>query len=397
MRRIVFAMVVLGVMLSGTAHVQARRPCFIVATQRLSLREEAKAAKMVIYGTLANPRLPEREGSGEGTTDLHVQTILKGSPEIKCRSVFEVLRYVPVENPRKPRAYLIFFDVFKGNPDPYRGVAVKSAAVVDYLKGAMALDPKNSSALLSYFFRHLDHADTEIADDAWLEFARFGSQYAPSWAKNLPADKIARWLEQPNLPAARVHLYALLLGDCGTDRHADLLRRLLDQARKQSEREEDKGLGGLFLGYTLLRPKEGWACFRDILGDARSPFRLRLQALDALRFLEVTRPGTVSKENLVGGIQLLLPQKDIADLAVEELRRWQRWELAEQVLSYYGKDSHSAPCIRRAILRYALSFPEGPKVKAFLAERRKTEPDLVEGVEEEIAAEKANQPDLPHP
>ncbi len=148
-------------------------------------------------------------------------------------------------------------------------------------------------------------------------------------------------------------------------------------------------------GYTILRPKEGWACCRDILGDARAPHPLRFQALLALRGLDGKRSGVVSKEELVGGVLLLLNQKDMADLAIDELRWWKRWETAEQVLSLQGKDSHAAPPIRRAIVRYALSCTDGPKVETFLAERRKAEPKLVKEVEEELARDKANRSDSP--
>jgi hypothetical protein len=391
MRRIVLALAVLGVMLSGKAHTQACGP-FLGLEASPTLREQAAAARLVLYGTLANPRPRGGADSTEGTTDLRVLAVLKGSPDLKGRKVVELPRHIPVADPQNPPAFLIFLDLVKGKADPRGGVQVKSAAMVDYLKGAMALDPKKSSAFLSYFFRHLDHADREIADDALLEFARIDYRDVPSWAKGLPADKIAGWLEQPNLLPARVRLYAPLLGDCGGDRHAALLRRMLDQARKQ---EGDRGVDGLFLGYTILRPREGWAYLQTILGDPESPFHFRFQGLRATRFLWGARQGVVSKEKLVGGILLLVGQGDIADLAVEELRQWKQWEPAEQVLSYYGKASHAVPIIRRAIIRYALCCPDRPTVRMFLAERRRDAPEMVQETEETLALEGTGRPDSP--
>ena len=40
-------------------------------------------------------------------------------------------------------------------------------------------------------------------------------------AKHLPADKIAKWLQDPNTPAFRYGLYASMLGHCGTEKHGD--------------------------------------------------------------------------------------------------------------------------------------------------------------------------------
>ena len=47
---------------------------------------------------------------------------------------------------------------------------------------------------------------------------------------------------------------------------------------------------------------------------------------------------------------MLLKQKDIADLAIEDLRKWERWDIADQVLDLYAQASHDVPIIRPPIL-----------------------------------------------
>ena len=39
----------------------------------------------------------------------------------------------------------------------------------------------------------------------------------------------------------------------------------------------------------------------------------------------------------------ILPQEDIADLAVGDLRHWKIWDLTTQVVALYGQKSHDAP------------------------------------------------------
>ena len=46
---------------------------------------------------------------------------------------------------------------------PVRRTFLKSSAAVDYVKGALALDPKDSTRLLLYYFNYLEHSDKEIA------------------------------------------------------------------------------------------------------------------------------------------------------------------------------------------------------------------------------------------
>jgi hypothetical protein len=369
-------------MVSSKAQSQACGP-FLGLTASPTLRQETATAKVVLYGTVANPRYRGGPDSEEAITDLHILTVLKGSRAFEAGKVIELPRYIPVPDPSHPPAVLLFFDLVAGKPDPYRGVLVKSAAAVDYVKGATALDPKKSSEFLSYFFRHLEHPDPTIADDALLEFAKIDYRDVPRWARGLPADKLARWLEQPKLAAARVRLYAPLLGDCGSATHGALLCRLLDRARNAGEAQ---AIDGLLLGYAVLRPKEGWAYLKDILAKTNLPFQDRFGALRALRFLWGARPGLVSTDELVSGVLLLLGQPDIADLAVDDLRRWKRWDAADQVLGLYGKDSHACPVIRRAIIRYALHCPTRA-AKAFVADRRKDDAELVKNLEDLMASE----------
>jgi hypothetical protein len=72
-------------------------------------------------------------------------------------------------------------------------------------------------------------------------------------------------------------------------------------------------------------------------------------------------------------------------MAVEDLRRWQVWDLTSDVLTLYGKKGFDAPIVRQAILRYALSCPStDTAASAFVAERRKEDPNLVKDAEDAL-------------
>jgi hypothetical protein len=116
---------------------------------------------------------------------------------------------------------------------------------------------------------------------------------------------------------------------------------------------------------------------------------LRYAALRAARFFHDFRPDVVPANQVTAAVVTLLDQKDIADLAIEDLRKWSCWDVADRVLGLYGKESHSAPIIRRAIVRYALSCPpaKSPKSAEFVAARKKEDPKWVEEVEELLRLE----------
>ena len=108
---------------------------------------------------------------------------------------------------------------------------------------------------------------------------------------------------------------------------------------------------------------------------------IRYAALRATRFFWDSRPDVVDKKQVVDAACLLLDQGDITDLAIEDLRKWGRWEVAGRVLTLYGQKSHDIPIVRRAILRFALSCPE-PKAAAFVEDLRKKDPEMVKDAEE---------------
>jgi hypothetical protein len=110
-----------------------------------------------------------------------------------------------------------------------------------------------------------------------------------------------------------------------------------------------------------------------------------MAVLGTLRFYHGWKP-TESRQPVLRCFAELLGQGDMADLAIEDLRRWQLWDLTGEVLAQFGKASHSAPIMRRAIVRYALSCPN-PEAKDFVAGLRTSEPALVADVEESLQFE----------
>ena len=342
---------------------------------RLTLRQEAELpeAQMILFGTLSNPRV--------GATDLTIVSVVRPHTALGTRRTIEIARYLPADA-KDPPKYLIFCDVSGKKIDGYRGVPVKSIAVVDYLKGAMALKEKDRTTALLYFFRFLDHADKEIANDAFLEFAKANDQEIGQVAPKLAPEKLRAWLQDADTPTQRLGLYAFLLGACGGNADAAILKSLMNQTNNQGITTFD----GLLAGYIQLRPEEGWDLALSLLGNEKKPFAVRFAVIRTLRLYYSLKPQE-SRLRVLRFFPTVLPQRDLADLAIEDLRRWQLWDLTKDVLSVYGKKSHDFPLMRQAILRYALSCPK-EEAATFVAERRREDPELVKDIEEGLRAEK---------
>lgn len=389
-RWIVFLWMALGGLLLGHPPALACSICGGGLQSGQSFRENAAKADLVLLGTLSNPQLKPNADliDASGTTDLIVEKVFKPAGMTAERKVVVLPRYVPVDA-KNPTKFMVFCAVYKDKAgqtriDPYQGFAVPSAAIPEYLQGILALDPRDRMGALLYYFRHLDHADPLIADDAFLEFFKASDQEIGQLAGKLPADKLRRWLQDSKMPVVRVGLYAFLLAACGDDRDASLLRALLDGPAERAR----AALEGILAGYIQLRPREGWQLAQAMLGDRERPFLERMAVVRMLRFYHAWKPEE-TRVQVLSCQRVALDQGDLADLAIEDLRRWQDWDLTTEVLAQFGKKSHDAPIMRRAILRYALSCPT-PEARGFATTVRQADPELVKDVEMSLQFEKRN-------
>ncbi len=342
--------------------------------RRQSLRQHLAGSKIVIHGTLENAR-PDPDGIG-GTTDLRIDSTLKSDAKFTVPSVATLPRYVPTVGSGS-KEYLAFCDVIDGKLDLVSGVPA-SVAAAEYLKAAAALDPKDSPAALGFFFRYIDSKDPTVSADAFLEFARATDAEISASAKHLDRAKIRTWLADPTTPAERIGVYAMMLGLCGHADDGPFLRELLN-TNPLPERLANS-LGGLLAGFTLLNDKTGWAIVESLLADPKVPADRKFAVVGTVRFFQAAR-AKEAKPAILAAYKTAIAQGDVADMAVEDLRRWAWWDLSAEVLACYGKPTHSAPITKRSIVRYALSCPE-EAAKAFVKQVRTSDAKLVEEVEE---------------
>jgi hypothetical protein len=369
---------VLLVLLAWGLLTSSSSACPFCTQQGQTLTGEVGQATMVLLGKLKDA--DEKGNNGEGTTKLSVVEVIKDCDWRAGRKELVLPRYVPQEG-----LYLVFCDVFKDKLDPYRGFPVAANSdIAKYLKGALALKDEKPGKRLRFFFDYLDNADLEISNDAFKEFANADYKDYRDMAKGLPPEKIAAWIKDPKMLPFRYGLYASLLGHCGKPEHAELLKGLMEDPEKRPT----SGVDGILAGYTMLKPAEGLKYVRGILQDPKKEFMLRYAALRAVRFFHDFRPDLVKKEDQVAAVALLLEQGDIADLAIEDLRKWECWDLAEQVMGLQTKKVAEVPIVRRAILRYALSC--GKKCSAaekYVAEQRQKDKQAVDDAEELLKLE----------
>ena len=349
-----------------------------------TLGQELDRANFIFYGYASNPRLNTQPGAlpGSGATDFHVERVVKSDPALGNSKVLTLERYLPVLNPADPPRFLVFCNVSQGKLDPYLGRQTKSSAVVDYLIHARDERARGKAAALLYYAKFLDHPDELIAEDAFLEFARSGDEEVGQVAKKLSPALFRTLLQNPKLDADRLSLFAFLLGNCGGAADADLLRKRIELAGA----DDLRALDGLLGGYIALRPTAGWKLARDILSNPHANFLKKFAALRTVRFYMGWQP-SLAGAFMIPAYQLAIPDGEMADLAIEDLRRWKMWSLTTLILAQYGKPTHDAPIVKRGILRYALCCPL-PEAQHFLDRVRGRDGELIRELAESLEFEK---------
>jgi hypothetical protein len=364
------------------------RPCSLCnpnIQQSATYHQDLAQSRIILYGVVTSSRLLPGNGpadAGKGASEFQIKSILKSDPWLGKRTVVEIPRYVPVSDPKDPPKYLLFCGVVKDNLDVFRGVPVRSEAAATYVKGLLAAESKGTAEVLRHCFDYLEHADKELAADAYLEFAKATDGNIAGVAPKLSAEKLRGWLKDPNTPEQRLGMYAFLLGGCGGEADARLLR---DMIAKPTERTA-AAFDGLLGGYIQLRPKDGWELALSILKDEKQPFNERFALVRMLRFYHAWKPDD-TRDRVMQGMATILRQSDMADIAVEDLRRWKEWDLTGDVLVLYGRKGYDAPLMQRALVRYALTCPR-PEAKKLADDLRRTDPDLYRDVAESLQFEK---------
>ncbi len=358
-------------------------PCPLMAcslcgtmSKRLSLAQEFEQADAVVYGHLANPKLTDFN-TGSGTTEFHFDKIVKDKADFPRQKVIVLSRYLPVIDPKDAPRYVMFFRVPAKNGEPYSGRQISTPGVLEFVAGLQRYRD-NPAEMLLHAAKHLDDADPQIAEEAFLLFAKADDKIISQVAKKLTAETLRKLVKTPDLEPERLGMYAYLLGACGDSGDVELLRSLLKNPAPRFFRAYE----GILAGYITLQPKEGWSFAQETLKSDKNSFVLRYAVLRALRFFYNANPDEYA-DHVLTGEALAIAQPDIADVAIQDLMRWKRWEHTKLIVSCYDKASHQSPIVKNSLVRYALACPHA-EAKALVERVRRQDPKLVRYLEEEL-------------
>jgi hypothetical protein len=247
---------------------------------------------------------------------------------------------------------------------------------------------------LSFYLKHLDSADSIIANDAFSEFAAARYEDVVAVSSEVTPKKVHGWLADPLCDPLRIGFYGMLLGIVGGPREAEYLKtRILEDAQ-----EYRAGVDGMICGYLLITGAEGL----DVIDAAKlqnteAASSETYAALSALRFMWTYAPERIPRERLRASMRTILDRPDLADLVIADLARWEDWSVMDRLLEIYADEQNAVPAVKRAVVRYLLAAerarPKDPvavvpphveEAKQHLARLRAADPKTVREAERQF-------------
>ncbi len=332
-------------------------------------------ASLVLVGTFSDSR--GRAAFGWERADIEIKTVIKGHAIIGDAKRITVR----LSADGKPDGtFLIFCDIDKEGTHLSRTEkTAETSEVLPYLTGAIKRKERPLAERLAYCFPFVRCKETAVSEDAFREFHSVEAADCREMARKLDRKRLVKLLENEDTPSHHLGLYAALLGYCGTaPDDAKVLRQLIGNY----ERHRGSYLDRMLFGYVLLQPVEGSDYVeKGCIMNSKASFQDRFGALRAIRLLWAQRPEVVGKETLIRMVREAAECDDLADLAINDLRKWRRWAATEQVLELARRKSHQQGIVQTAVLRFALESPM-KEAAAYVAEQRKRDPERVHDIEE---------------
>ena len=319
--------------LMTTAAASAARCCPFCSAPSLTLAEQMAQADAAVLVQWVGGKKATDKTAGETVYQIK-QIVRNHKNELKVEDKVTLPRY------RESKVGDLFLLVgSKGTTIEWASPLEVTETSFNYV--AQAPSPEvPTTKRLAYYVKFLEYPDQMIANDAYGEFANAPYADITQLADELPREKIRGWIVNKDTPATRMGLYGLLIGLCGNDDDAKIIKE------KILEKTEDFRLGidGLMSGYLLLTGDKGLAVLdENKLNNRDVPFSETYAAMQALRFMWKYAEGRIEKPRLRTSMRILLDRPELADLVIADLARWKDWEIQDQLMTLYIQALASVP------------------------------------------------------
>ncbi len=307
----------------------------------------------------------EERDAETGKLRMKVVQVLKGGDLVKIGDEIDAIYYGDVSKGRR------FMLSGVDPPDLQWSCLPVSERAEKYIGKMNALEDSDL-ARLRFYYGHLQDEESMLARDAYDEFAIAPYEAVKQLSPEMDHDQLVRWISDPEMPTDRKRLYLTMLGVCGDKSDLTMLERMLRSTSKSTR----GGLDAMIACYLTLGGEGGLDLINELfLANKQAPYADTYQAIMAVRF-HGTEGDVIPRSALVESLHHVLDRKDLADLVIPDLARWNDWSQIDRLVDLFVNADPDNNWVRVPVVNYLRACPLD-SAKEALKKVEKVDPESV--------------------
>ncbi|KAA1260721.1 hypothetical protein LF1_32620 [Rubripirellula obstinata] len=356
------AIALAAVILAGTVTPSIACPFCSAVSQ--TLRQEMEVMDAVVIASCTQSDVTRNHSTGE--TTMRIEKVLMGDDHIKVGDEVTAVYYGEVAVGRR------FMLSGVDPPDLQWSCLPVTERGEAYVIKVAELADADPAERLRYYDDFLQDEETMLARDAYDEFAIAPYSVMKELHDHMDHDQLVEWISDPELSSDRKRLFLTMLGICGNKDDLPMLEKMLRSTKKSTR----GGLDALIACYLTLAGEDGLPLIDELfLNNKSAPYADTYAAIMAVRF-HGTEGEVIQRSALVESLHYVLDRKDLADLVIPDLARWEDWTQIDRLTDLFLKSDPDNNWIRVPVINYLRACPLD-KAKEAIAKLEKVDPESV--------------------
>ena len=309
-----------------------------------TLRQEMAAMDSVVIA-ISTQDASERDAE-TGKLMMKVVQVLKGGDLVQVGDELEAIYYGDVTKGRR-------FMLSGVDPPQLQWSCLPVTERAETYIGKMNALEDDDLVRLKFYYQFLQDEESMLARDAYDEFAIAPYDAVKKLAPEMDHDQLVKWISDPEMPTDRKRLYLTLLGVCGGKDDLSMLEKMLRSTSKSSK----GGLDAMIACYLTLGGESGLGLINELfLANKQAPYADTYQAIMAIRF-HGTEGDVIPRSALVESLHHVLDRKDLADLVIPDLARWNDWSQINRLVNLFETADPENNWVRVPVVNYLRACP----------------------------------------
>lgn len=338
--------------------------CPFCTASSQTLRQEMQTMDAVVIAEAIHSDSLRNASTGE--VRMRIVTVLKGDDLVKAGQEVDAIYYGDVDQGRR-----FMLSGVLAQSVQWACLPVTPRAET-YVTAIAKLPNDDGAKRLQFFLPYLQDEDVMLALDAYDEFAVTPYDDVKKIRHLMDHDQLVTWIQDPEMSPDRKRLYLTMLGICGSMDDVPMLEAMLQSTQKSSR----SGLDALIACYLTLAGEKGLPLVNNLfMSNQQASYADTYSAIMAIRF-HGTEGDVIARSALTESLHLILQRKDLADLVIPDLARWQDWSQIETVKQLFLEADEASNWIRVPVVNYLRACPL-PEAGEVIDELEKVDPDSV--------------------